>query len=156
MLTGTSADRAGKGGAVVFYDAKTHELVRRVAMPSSAVGLAWHERLNQIFVGVGAPFSELDLYPLSGVATIGARHAHAALPLGRACQCHARPWKLCFSRMASLPCCGMTCAPDAFTPACAGTKPVEFTGISSPPIGNDVLRAPCPPGYHQLIGRQAC
>ena len=54
VVTGTSADRAGKGGAVVFFDAKTHELVRRVAMPSSAVGLAWHERLNQIFVGVGA------------------------------------------------------------------------------------------------------
>lgn len=55
VVTGTSANRSGKGGAVVFYDAKTHELVRRVAMPSSAVGLAWHERLNQIFVGVGAP-----------------------------------------------------------------------------------------------------
>ena len=57
MLTGTSADRTGKGGAVVFFDAKAHNIVRRVAMPCSAVGLAWHERLNQIFVGVGAPFS---------------------------------------------------------------------------------------------------
>ena len=63
MVTGTSADCAGKGGAVVFFNAKTHGLVRRVAMPSSAVGLAWHERLNQIFVGVGAP----SLHPESRV-----------------------------------------------------------------------------------------
>ncbi len=54
VVTGTSADRSGRGGAVVFFDAKTHALVRRVAMPGSAVALNWHERLNQILVGVGA------------------------------------------------------------------------------------------------------
>jgi hypothetical protein len=54
VLTGTSADRGGRGGALVFFDAKTHALVRRVAVPGSAVALNWHERLNQIFVGVGA------------------------------------------------------------------------------------------------------
>ena len=75
MVTGTSADRSGKGGAVVFYDAKTHELVRRVAMPSSAVGLAWHERLNQIFVGVGAPFSKLNFFSRLGYS-MSVRHSY--------------------------------------------------------------------------------
>ena len=53
ILTGTSADRGGKGGAVVFIDRDSFEVVHRIAMPSSVVGLHWHDRLNQIFVGTG-------------------------------------------------------------------------------------------------------
>lgn len=53
ILTGVSAGRDGTGGAIVFFDAQSRELVRRVGMPSSVVALQWHSKLNQIFVGVG-------------------------------------------------------------------------------------------------------
>ena len=54
IVTGTSADRKGQGGALVFVDRQSLEVVRRVSMPASVVALHWHERLNQIFVGTGA------------------------------------------------------------------------------------------------------
>ena len=54
IVTGTSADRNGVGGAILFVNAATGELVRTVAMKSSVVALAWHAGLNQIFAGIGA------------------------------------------------------------------------------------------------------
>lgn len=59
VVTGTSADRAGEGGALVFFDLDSRALVRRVGMPASVVALQWHGRLNQIFLGVGARLSPL-------------------------------------------------------------------------------------------------
>jgi hypothetical protein len=53
ILTGVSAGRDGTGGALLFYDAASRELVRRIGMPSSVVAVLWHAKLNQIFVGVG-------------------------------------------------------------------------------------------------------
>ncbi|KAL6753523.1 WD40 repeat-like protein [Haematococcus lacustris] len=51
-VTGVSA--AGEeGGALVFLDTKRHTLVRKVGVPGTATALAWHHRLNQIFVGIG-------------------------------------------------------------------------------------------------------
>ena len=53
LLTGVSAGRDGTGGALVIIDRARHEIVRRLAMPSSVVAVCWHERLNQIFLGIG-------------------------------------------------------------------------------------------------------
>jgi hypothetical protein len=53
LLTGVAADAQGEGGALVVVDRQKRAVVRRVAMPASVVGLAWHHRLNQIFVGIG-------------------------------------------------------------------------------------------------------
>ena len=51
---GVSADRAGKGGALVFLDARDLSLVRRLAVPGSCLGGTWDANLNQIFVAAGA------------------------------------------------------------------------------------------------------
>ncbi len=55
ILTGVSAGRDGTGGALVFFDAQSRSLVRRIGMPSSVVAVQWHAKLNQIMVGVGMP-----------------------------------------------------------------------------------------------------
>lgn len=60
VVTGTSADRSGEGGALVFFDFDSRALVRRVGMPASVVALQWHGRLNQIFLGVGEQTLLLD------------------------------------------------------------------------------------------------
>ena len=54
ILTGISAGRDGSGGALVFLDRQTRQLVRRIAMPASVVAVQWHPKLNQIMLGVGA------------------------------------------------------------------------------------------------------
>lgn len=53
LLTGIAAGADGTGGALVFVDVAKGQVVRRVGMPSNAAAVAWHHRLNQIFVGVG-------------------------------------------------------------------------------------------------------
>lgn len=53
LMSGVSAGGNEEGGAVVFFDAEQFSLVRKVGMPGSVAGLAWHHRLNQIFVGTG-------------------------------------------------------------------------------------------------------
>ncbi len=54
ILTGISAGRDGSGGALVFLDRQTRQLVRRIGMPASVVAVQWHPKLNQIMLGVGA------------------------------------------------------------------------------------------------------
>jgi hypothetical protein len=54
VLTGTEADRDGTGGSLVFVYREEWRVVRRLAMPSSVSAVLWHDRLNEIFVGVGA------------------------------------------------------------------------------------------------------
>ncbi|KAG2425173.1 hypothetical protein HXX76_013927 [Chlamydomonas incerta] len=57
ILTGTGGTGGGAEGAaegsVVFFSKSTHELIRKVGMPGNVTALAWHHRLNQIFVGIG-------------------------------------------------------------------------------------------------------
>lgn len=54
VLTAVNASREGASGAVAFYETSTFKLVRRLGVSSgSAVGLLWHAKLNQIFVGAG-------------------------------------------------------------------------------------------------------
>ena len=48
-----SADRQGKGGALVMLDARDLSLVRSIAMPGSVLGMHWDAALNQIFVAAG-------------------------------------------------------------------------------------------------------
>ena len=55
IVTGVSAGRDGTGGALLFFDAQSRSLVRRIGMPSSVVAIQWQAKLNQIFVGVGMP-----------------------------------------------------------------------------------------------------
>jgi hypothetical protein len=47
------AGDAGRG-AVVFVDRRELAVVRALSMPAHAAAVRWHDRLNQIFVGVGA------------------------------------------------------------------------------------------------------
>ncbi|GBG79575.1 hypothetical protein CBR_g29722 [Chara braunii] len=67
ILTGTSsvkgrdlgdqaAERSGRGGYVAAFDKDRLELVRKIGVSgdSSVVRVAWHPRLNQIFVGAGS------------------------------------------------------------------------------------------------------
>ena len=54
-ITGTSAGRDGTGATLVFVDLAKEAVVRRIGMPGNVVALNWHSRLNQIFVGTGAP-----------------------------------------------------------------------------------------------------
>lgn len=42
-----------QGGALLFFDVASRELVRRIAMPSSVVAVQWHPKLNQILLGIG-------------------------------------------------------------------------------------------------------
>lgn len=54
IMTGVSATREGASGAVCFFKTATLEFVRKLGVPTgSAVALAWHPKLNQIFVGSG-------------------------------------------------------------------------------------------------------
>lgn len=53
ILTGTSADRNGRGGGITFIDRDSFEVVHKIAMPTSVTAVQWHDRLNQIFVGTG-------------------------------------------------------------------------------------------------------
>jgi WD40 repeat protein len=53
ILTGVSAGRDGRGGALLFFDRSSKEPVRRIAMPASVVAVQWHPKLNQILLGVG-------------------------------------------------------------------------------------------------------
>lgn len=54
VVTGVAAGSKGQeGGAVVFVDRQTLQVVRRLAMPSNVASLHWHHRLNQLFVGIG-------------------------------------------------------------------------------------------------------
>jgi WD40 repeat protein len=59
VLTGTAAADPrggdGGGGAVVFVDRRELKVVRALGMPAHAAAVAWHDRINQIFVGVGEP-----------------------------------------------------------------------------------------------------
>ena len=50
LATGKPQDETG---AVAFFDRSKGELVRKLAMPGTVTALAWHPRLNQIFVGSG-------------------------------------------------------------------------------------------------------
>lgn len=63
LITGTAAadprgggggggDDSG-GGTLVFVDVKEMKVVRRLGMPAHAAAVRWHDRINQIFVGVG-------------------------------------------------------------------------------------------------------
>ena len=45
------------GGAVVMFDVKELQEVRRVGMPSHVAAVKWHPKINQIFVGIGEEFS---------------------------------------------------------------------------------------------------
>ena len=54
-ITGTSAGRDGAGATLIFVDLAKEAVVRRIGMPGNVVALNWHSRLNQIFVGTGAP-----------------------------------------------------------------------------------------------------
>ena len=54
LLAGVSADRHGKGGALVMLDARDLSVVRSIAMPGSVLGMHWDAQLNQIFVAAGA------------------------------------------------------------------------------------------------------
>jgi hypothetical protein len=61
VLTGTAAEGprggggggGGGGGTVVFVDRKELRVVRAVGMPAHVAAVRWHERINQILVGVG-------------------------------------------------------------------------------------------------------
>lgn len=53
ILTGTSAQRDGTGGALLFFDVNKLQLVRRIGTVGSVVAVHWHARLNQIFMGTG-------------------------------------------------------------------------------------------------------
>lgn len=48
-----SAGAREEGGALVVVDRAKREVVRKIGMPASVAGLAWHHRLNQVFVGIG-------------------------------------------------------------------------------------------------------
>ncbi len=37
----------------MMVDRAKRQVVRKIGMPASVVGLAWHHRLNQVFVGIG-------------------------------------------------------------------------------------------------------
>ncbi|KAG2487343.1 hypothetical protein HYH03_014059 [Edaphochlamys debaryana] len=91
ILTGTGAAGptadGGTEGAVCFYSRAKNELVRKVGMPGNVTALAWHHRLNQIFVGIGnRKFGETHaLYDLTrserGVLSAASRRPRAANPL---------------------------------------------------------------------------
>ncbi|PNW83794.1 hypothetical protein CHLRE_04g217750v5 [Chlamydomonas reinhardtii] len=93
ILTGTGGTGAGGGGdagtegSVVFFSKSTHELIRKVGMPGAVTGLAWHHRLNQIFVGMGNRKSGEThaLYDLTrserGVLSAASRRPRAPNPL---------------------------------------------------------------------------
>ena len=70
ILTGVSAGRDGTEGALVFFDAQSRSLVRRIGMPSSVVAVQWHANLNQILLGVGVP-----LHPPKCVTPLSAQHS---------------------------------------------------------------------------------
>jgi hypothetical protein len=54
IVTSLSDARDGASGALAFFETSTFKLVRRLGVPSgAAAALAWHPRLNQIFVGAG-------------------------------------------------------------------------------------------------------
>jgi len=53
VLTGISAGSKESVGAVCFFDRSDLSLVRRLAVPGSAVALTWHSEINQIVVGCG-------------------------------------------------------------------------------------------------------
>lgn len=57
VLTGTAADEGpgggGGGGKLVFVDRRELRVVRAVGMPAHAAAVTWHDRINQILVGVG-------------------------------------------------------------------------------------------------------
>ncbi|KIY94244.1 putative Gastrulation defective protein 1 like protein [Monoraphidium neglectum] len=56
VMTGTAAEdprNDAGGGTVVFVDVKEQRVVRALGMPAHAAAVKWHDRINQIFVGVG-------------------------------------------------------------------------------------------------------
>eukprot|EP00195_Chlamydomonas_chlamydogama_P015841 CAMPEP_0202913062 /NCGR_PEP_ID=MMETSP1392-20130828/59433_1 /ASSEMBLY_ACC=CAM_ASM_000868 /TAXON_ID=225041 /ORGANISM="Chlamydomonas chlamydogama, Strain SAG 11-48b" /LENGTH=510 /DNA_ID=CAMNT_0049604183 /DNA_START=1 /DNA_END=1533 /DNA_ORIENTATION=+ len=53
VLTGVSAGSQDDAGALVFLDKARMQVVRKVGMPGNVTAMAWHPRLNQIFVGIG-------------------------------------------------------------------------------------------------------
>ena len=66
MLAGVSADRHGKGGALVMLDARDLTFVRTISMPGSVLGMHWDAQLNQIFVAAGEsllPPAQLPVLP---------------------------------------------------------------------------------------------
>ena len=93
ILTGVSAGRDGTGGALLFYESASRELVRRIGMPSSVVAVQWHAKLNQIFVGVGAPPAIMPMTPAVG-------HGQCCLDC---ITCRS----LACSRLSSRPCCAL-------------------------------------------------
>ena len=55
IVTGTSAEKGGAGGQVVFIDKDRLEVVRRSGVsPNSVVQVAWHPKLNQVREGCGS------------------------------------------------------------------------------------------------------
>eukprot|EP00854_Cymbomonas_tetramitiformis_P016652 gene16652-19784_t len=53
IYTGTSATQDGAGGSLVFFEKSSLEFYKQIAMPTSAVAMTWHPKLNQILVGCG-------------------------------------------------------------------------------------------------------
>ena len=53
VLTGVSSDQAGNGGALLFFDTSSLDLVRTIPFSRSVTAAEWHPKLNQLFVGTG-------------------------------------------------------------------------------------------------------
>ena len=54
VLTTLSDGREGTTGGIAFFETATLKFVRRLGVPAAAAGpLAWHPKLNQLFVGTG-------------------------------------------------------------------------------------------------------
>ena len=54
VLTTLSEGREGTTGSIVFFETATMKFVRRLGLPAASAGpLAWHPKLNQLFVGAG-------------------------------------------------------------------------------------------------------
>lgn len=84
VLTGTAAPdpRGGGGGdagggSVVFVDRRELRVVRALGMPGHVAAVRWHDRINQILVGVGEPAAAAGGQGCNGAAGGGARRQGA-------------------------------------------------------------------------------
>ena len=81
VVTGTSAARDGDHGELVFLDAASGEVARKLGMSGSVVGLAWHSAINQIIVGHGGRKEGLASTLFSPALSVkGAKLAMATAP----------------------------------------------------------------------------
>ena len=53
ILTCVSSNKEGKGGGLAFFEKSSLERVRFVPYPKSVVCVHWHDKINQIVVGMG-------------------------------------------------------------------------------------------------------